>query len=136
MINKFARTASTYTYYNYLNRYTPEQLRTFQSERYYCLGRRGAFDTLVLKMSGDHMNLEEDFNLRYKIPISIIFLSQRLAIFWSLSATAILMFCLGDMTKAFRPVSFYYRGTPSNSGEVETRYETLYVIKYPMQKVI
>lgn len=57
-MNRFQRTASKHAYYGYLNRFTPETLRTYQSERFYQLGRRGAYDTLVLKMAADHVNYE------------------------------------------------------------------------------
>ena len=67
-MNRFQRTASNYAYYGYLQRYQPEQLRNYQSDRYYYLGRRGAFSNLVYKFAADHVNYEEDFNLRYKTP--------------------------------------------------------------------
>ncbi len=57
-MNRFQRTASKHAYYNYVNRFAPETLRTYQSERFYCLGRRGAYDTLVYKMAADHINYE------------------------------------------------------------------------------
>ena len=57
-MNRFQRCASNYAYYGYLNRFAPETLRTYQSERFYQLGRRGAYDTLVLKMGCDHVNYE------------------------------------------------------------------------------
>jgi hypothetical protein len=57
-MNRFQRTASKHAYYGYLNRFTPETLRTYQSERFYALGRRGAYDTLILKMAADHVNYE------------------------------------------------------------------------------
>lgn len=55
-MNRFQRCASNYQYYGYLNRYTPQLLRTYQSERFFTLGRRGAYDTLVYKMGADHVN--------------------------------------------------------------------------------
>lgn len=58
MINRFARTASINPYYGYLDRYTPTQIRQYQSERNFCLGRRGAYNNLVLKMAADHINYE------------------------------------------------------------------------------
>lgn len=128
MINKFARTASNYSYYGYLNRYTPQQLRTYQSERHYYLGRRGAFNNLVLKMAADHINYEEDLNLRYKVPPFITNMSQRLAAFWFISASIILSFGLGDMLRVFRQVQFYYPTRPSTSAEVPARYQTLYFV--------
>jgi hypothetical protein len=128
MINKFARGASTYSYYGYLNRYTPEQIRKYQSERHYFLGRRGAYNNLVLKMAADHINYEEDFNLRYKVPPFISNMSMRLATVWFVSAVIILSFGLGDMLKVFRQVEFFYPGRPSTTAEVYQRYETLYFI--------
>lgn len=104
MINKFARTASNYSYYGYLNRYTPELQRDYQAGRFYGLGRRGAFNNLVLKMAADHINYEEDLNLKYKVPVYITNMSMRLAIFWFVSATLILSFGLGDMLRVFRQV--------------------------------
>lgn len=57
-MNRFQRSASNYAYYGYLQRYTPEQIRKYQSERHYHLGRRGAFNTLVLKYASEHINYE------------------------------------------------------------------------------
>lgn len=128
MINKFARAASSYSYYGYLNRYTPEQLRTYQSQRYECLGRRGAFNNLVYKMASDHINYEEDFNLKYKVPVFITNLSQRLALFWFVSAVIILSFGYGDMLRIYRQVEHFYPGRPSTSAESSSHYETLYFI--------
>lgn len=104
MINRFARNASNYSYYNYLTRYSPEQLRTYQTERHYYLGRRGAFNNLVLKMAADHINYEEDFNLRYKVPVFFSNMSMRLALFWFISATLICSFGLGDMLRTLRQI--------------------------------
>lgn len=128
MINRFARTASNYSYYGYLNRYTPEQIRTYQSERHYSLGRRGAFNNLVIKMSCDHINYEEDLNMRYKVPPFITNLSQRLVSFWFISATIILSFGLGDMLRVFRQIEFHYPVRPSQNSDVIARYETLYFV--------
>lgn len=55
-MNRFQRVASNYAYYGYLNRFTPETLRTYQSERFYGLGRRAACDALVLRMGASHVN--------------------------------------------------------------------------------
>lgn len=57
-MNRFQRAASNYDYYNYLQRYTPEQVRRYQADRHYYLGRRGAFNNLVLKYAADHINYE------------------------------------------------------------------------------
>lgn len=127
MINKFARCASNYSYYGYLNRYTPEQLRSYQSERYYYLGRRGAFDNLVTKMAADHINYEEDLNMKYKIPHVIVKFSYKLAMYWMLVSAFIIMFGLGDMGKTLKPKDFFYINKPSGV-ESARHYETLYLI--------
>lgn len=57
-MNRFTRCASNYAYYGYLNKYTPATLRNYQGERHYYLGRRGAYNNLVLKMASDHINYE------------------------------------------------------------------------------
>lgn len=57
-MNRFQRTASSYAYYGYLQRYTPEQLRKYQSERHHSLGRKGSFQTLVKKYGTEHINYE------------------------------------------------------------------------------
>ncbi len=128
MINKFARAASTYSYYGYLNRYTPEQIRTYQSERMYFLGRRGAFNNLVYKYAADHINYEEDFNMRYKVPTFVTNVTMRLGLFWFISATLIISFGLGDMLRVFRQVEFFYPGRPDSNAETISHYETLYLI--------
>ncbi len=55
-------------------------------------------------MAADHINYEEDFNMKYKVPVYITNMSMRLAIFWFVSATLILSFGLGDMLRVFRQV--------------------------------
>ena len=121
-MNRFQRTASNYAYYGYLQRYQPEQLRNYQSDRYYYLGRRGAFSNLVYKFAADHVNYEEDFNLRYKTPPFITNLSMRLAFYWATMITLILTFYLGDMIKVFSFQEFYYIGRPSTDSETVSRY--------------
>ncbi len=122
MINKFARNASKYTYYGYLQRYNPEQLRTYQSERMYRLGRRGAFNNLVYKFAADHINYEEDFNMRYKVPTFFVNLTMRLAMFWFVSATVIISFGLGDMLRVFRQIEWYYSAKPNTNADSISRY--------------
>ena len=121
-MNRFQRTASTDAYYGYLTKHTPEHLRKYQSERHYTLGRRGAFDTLVWKMAADHINYEEDFNLRYKIPPVISNLSMRLTMFWFWIPAFMMSFYLGDMIKLFTPHIYLYAGQPSENAESPTRY--------------
>ena len=127
-MNRFTRTASNYAYYGYLTRYTPASIRTYQSDRHYFLGRRGAFNNLVLKMAADHINYEEDLNLRYKVPPFISNISMRLAMFWFASSIILLSFCLGDMIKIFNISEFYYPNKPSTEAEVYNRYETMYFV--------
>ena len=122
MLNRFQRTASTYAYYGYLTRHNPEHLRRYQSERNYTLGRRGAFDTLVWKMAADHINYEEDFNLRYKTPPVITNLSMRITMFWFWVPAFFISVYLGDMVKLFTPHVYMYAGQPSDNAESPTRY--------------
>lgn len=121
-MNRFQRAASNYSYYGYLQRYQPDQLRKYQSERHYYLGRRGAFSNLVYKYAADHINYEEDFNLRYKTPPFITNLSMRLSMYWFGMAAFILSFYLGDMIKVFNFQEFFYIGRPSTESEVVCRY--------------
>lgn len=127
-MNRFTRCASNYAYYGYLNRHSPAHLRNYQGERNYYLGRRGAFNNLVLKMAADHQNYEEDFNMRYKMPPFVTNMSMRLAAFWFVSSVIVFSFCLGDMIKVFNIVETFYPGKPSQQGEVFSRYETLYFV--------
>lgn len=126
-MNRFNRLASKWSYYSYLQRYTPEQLRKYQSERYFFLGRKGAFDTLVFKMAADHINYEEDFNLRYKVPPLIVNFSMRICWYWFVVPTILISFYLGDMVKLFNPTDNWNLGRPSTEGEYPTRYESMYV---------
>lgn len=131
MINRFARGASKWSYYSYLQRYTPEQLRTYQSERYYGLGRRGAFDTLVYKAGADHINYEEDFNVRYKIPAFVTNLSMRVCWYWFVIPSIMISFYLGDMVKIFNPTDVSYLKRPLGDGNAPTRYESMYMHDNP-----
>ena len=94
-MNRFQRCASNYAYYGYLNRYAPETLRNYQSERHLCLGRKGAYDTLVIKMTTDHVNFEEEMNLNYKTPTIMVNTWMRVAWFLFL-VPAILIMCNHD----------------------------------------
>lgn len=103
-------------------------MRRYQSERNYGLGRRGAYNTLVLKMAGDHINYEEDYNMRYKVPPLIVNLSMRFASFFFIVPALMLSFALGDMIKLFRQYEYFYPGKPGEEPEQIARYETLYVV--------
>ena len=127
-MNRFQRCASNYAYYNYLNRYSPASIREYQAERYYKLGRRGAYNTLVYKMASDHINYEEDFNLRYKIPPVVTNLSMRLILYWFTMSTIMISFSLGDMVKLFNPHEYNLPARPNEDPEPIARYETLYMI--------
>ena len=128
-MNRFQRCASNYAYYNYLNRYSPAMLRTYQSGRYYNSGRSGSFTTLVHKMAADHINYEEDFNLRYKTPPVINNLAMRLAWYWFVISTLMISFSLGDMAKLFNPQEYAYASRPQDNPEQIARYETLYMVQ-------
>ena len=79
-------------------------------------------------MAADHINYEEDFNLRYKVPPVITNLTMRLACFWAVGSVFFIIFCLGDMNKLFTPHEYYYPGAPKDVPENPTRYETMYFI--------
>ena len=122
MLNRFQRTASQHAYYGYLTRHTPENLRRYQSERNYTLGRKGAFDTLVWKMAADHISYEEDFNIRYKVPPVITNLSMRITMFWFWVPAVLISVALGDLIKLATPHVYHYTGHPSDNAESPTRY--------------
>lgn len=63
-------------------------------------------------MAADHINYEEDFNLRYKTPSVIVNLSMRLSMFWFWIPTFLMSFYLGDMVKLFTPHIYLYAGQP------------------------
>jgi hypothetical protein len=114
-MNRFQRLASNYKYYGYITKYEPQHLRKYQSERNHGLGRKGAYDTLVIKMGGDHISYEEDFNIRYKTPPVIVNLSMRIAHYWFWIPMFMLSFMLGDMIKLFVPHTYMYAGNPGDN---------------------
>lgn len=128
-MNRFQRTASNYKYYGYLTRYSPQLLRTYQSERFFTLGRRGAYDTLVYKMGADHINYEEEMNQQYKTPVPIVNLWMRVAWFLFAIPAFMLMCNMDDMIRIFVPHRYTYMGNTTET-VVPTRYETLYTIDY------
>ena len=128
-MNRFQRCASNYVYYGYLNRYSPETLRTYQSERFYSLGRRGAYDTLVLKMGADHINYEEEMNQQYKTPTILVNTWMRVAWFLFLVPAFMIMCNYDDMIRIFVPHRYTYMGQETDT-VVPTRYESLYAIDY------
>ena len=120
-MNRFQRTASNYAYYGYLTRYSPESLRTYQSERFFTLGRKAAYDTLVLKMAADHVNYEDDLNQYYKTPTAFSNLTMRVA--WLLFFVPIFMmfFNFDDMIRIFQPHKYTYSGNETDT-TIPTRY--------------
>jgi len=127
-VNRFARAASKYAYYGYLTKYEPATLRKYQSERHYDLGRRGAYDTIVLKMGTDHVNYEEDMNLTYKTPVILVNTYQRVGIFLFFMAGFFLVFCMDDMLRMFVPFKKGYIGIAQDA-RIPSRYESLYIIQ-------
>ena len=127
-VNRFARTASKYAYYGYLNRYDPSLLRKYQSERSYTLGRRGAYDTLVLKMAADHVNYEDEMNQTYKTPTLIVNTWQRVGLFFFFMAAFFLMFAMDNMPQIFVPFKLTYPGVGGDP-VIPSRYESLYMIQ-------
>ena len=126
-MNRFQRCASNYAYYGYLNRFAPETLRTYQSERHFVLGRKGAYDTLVYKMAADHINYEEEMNQQYKTPIPIVNLWMRVAWFLFVVPGVLMFFCLDDMVRIFVPHKYNYIGMETDA-TIPTRYESLYAM--------
>ena len=128
-MNRFQRCASNYQYYGYLNRYAPQLLRTYQSERFFALGRKGAYDTLVYKMGADHINYEEEMNQQYKTPTVIVNLWMRVAWFLFVVPGFMIMCNMDDMVRVFVPHKYSYIGNETDTVS-PTRYETLYTIDY------
>jgi hypothetical protein len=80
-------------------------------------------------MAADHLNYEEEFNLRYKVPPLIVNVSYKaLAIFFILP-TFYICFSLGDMVRLHTPHFYSYIKKPNVDAESPTRYETMYFIK-------
>jgi hypothetical protein len=128
-MNRFQRCASNYAYYGYLNRYAPETLRNYQSERHLCLGRKGAYDTLVIKMTTDHVNFEEEMNLNYKTPTIMVNTWMRVGWFLFLVPAILIMCNHDDMLRIFVPHKYNYMGLEADT-VIPTRYESLYAIDY------
>ena len=127
-MNRFQRLASNHKYYGYLTHYTPQTLRTYQSERFYSLGRKGAYDTLVYKMGADHINYEEEMNTQYKTPTVVVNTWMRVGWFLFLVPGFMIMMNQDDMTRVFIPHRWTYMGRPTETN-IPTRYETLYAIE-------
>ena len=128
-MNRFGRCASNYAYYGYLNRFAPETLRNYQSERFFALGRKGAYDTLVYKMGADHIYYEEEMNQTYKTPVAIVNLWQRVAWFLFVVPAFMILANHDDMVRIFIPHRNTYMGQECDT-VVPTRYETLYAINH------
>ena len=120
-MNRFQRAASNYAYYGYLTRYSPESLRTYQSQRFFSLGRRAAYDTLVLKMAADHVNFEDDMNQYYKTPTVLSNLIVRVGWFLFVVPIFMMFFNFDDMIRIFVPHKYSYIGNQSDP-VIPTRY--------------
>lgn len=73
-------------------------------------------------MGADHINYEEDFNLKYKVPPVINNLSMRLTWYWFVMSTLMISFGLGDMMKLLNPHEYSYAARPSDDPEQIARY--------------
>ena len=58
---------------------------------------------MVYKAAADHINYEEDFNIRYKTPTFITNASMRIIWFFFLIPSFLISFYLGDMVRLFNP---------------------------------
>jgi len=88
---------------------------------------------LVLKYAGDHVNLEEEHNGKYKTHMILVNLCYRVGavlfaymlFYWS--------FMLGDLGKSFRTGGWDYAFNPTDDGDNPTRYESLYMMTKPQK---
>lgn len=82
-------------------------------------------------MAADHINYEEDFNMRYKTHPIIVNLSMRVCMYWFVMSCLMISVSLGDMTKLFTTHEYWYPAQPPEDPEQIARYETLYMFDRP-----
>jgi hypothetical protein len=74
------------------------------------LGRKGAYDTLVLKMATDHVNYEDEMNQQYKTPTPIVNMYMRVAWFLFVVPAFMMLFNFDDLTRVLVPHKYNYIG--------------------------
>ncbi|CAD8107464.1 unnamed protein product [Paramecium sonneborni] len=127
MEKRFYKTCSKHAYYQYINRFDPKLLATYQTGYYHGIGRQGLFKTLVLRQAGDSIGMEEDHSYTYKMHVIAMNLMYRSG--WVLFAYIIIWntFLLGDPCQVFNTSYWDLACKPSGDMDYNTRYEMLYV---------
>mmetsp|Transcript_57899 Transcript_57899/g.87288 ORF Transcript_57899/g.87288 Transcript_57899/m.87288 type:complete len:99 (-) Transcript_57899:50-346(-) len=97
------------------------------------MGRSSGWRNLILKFAGDHINLEEEHNGRYKTHPLFTFFSYRLS--WALMIYfwIYLSHYLGDAGHAFNIAEYDHLVNPSLDSDYPTRYESLYMVDKPQK---
>lgn len=80
-----------------------------------------------MKYSADHINLEEEHNVKYKTPMFFVNLSYRFALFLSFYMIVYTSFYLDDVGKVFIQNEHSYAASTHNNQDVAARYEKVYV---------
>ena len=84
-------------------------------------------------MSGDHINLEEEHNIKYKTHMAFVNFSYRLAWFFFGYVTIYASFFLGEQGHIFNVADYDHLMNPSSNDDFPTRYEKLYISERPMK---
>eukprot|EP00331_Platyophrya_macrostoma_P016115 CAMPEP_0176467504 /NCGR_PEP_ID=MMETSP0127-20121128/38499_1 /TAXON_ID=938130 /ORGANISM="Platyophrya macrostoma, Strain WH" /LENGTH=129 /DNA_ID=CAMNT_0017860819 /DNA_START=27 /DNA_END=412 /DNA_ORIENTATION=- len=121
------KASSSYKYYDYLKLYNSEFLRKYQSLNYFNSGRRSLWRNLVIRTAGDHINLEEEHNTKYKTHTSFYLFSYRFSVFLAFYMMVYTGMFLGEQGYIFNQKEFDYLVNPSPDNEYPTRYERFYV---------
>ena len=114
-------------YNQYLKHYTPFLLRRYQTGKYAILGRRSAFNTLVLKFSGDHLGTEEHHSFKHVTPIWFKNFTQRVGLLLSVYSFMFIIFWLGKQQHVVNMDNKTNCGESLGGGEGIFKYEDLYV---------
>jgi len=110
-----------------LTKYEPQFIRKYQLYDHYFLGQRSLWKNLVYKFSGDHINLEEEHNYKYKTHMMFVNFSYRGAWFLTAYMLVYIVGFLHEPGKIFNTAEMDYPINPSPNEEYPTRYERFYL---------
>ena len=88
---------------------------------------------LVWKFAGDHINLEEEHNVKYKTHMFLVNFNYKFAWFLTFYAMVYTGMALGEQGRAFNVKDIDIPVNPSGDNEFPTRYERFYAVDRPQK---
>lgn len=116
------------SYYSYLSRFTPFQLRRYQTGMYFDVGRTSMWSHYIQKTARESMGSEDDVSVNYRLPWYVSSFMYR--ILWVTLAVQVYVYFLiwdGKYT-VFNPQERNHWAEEESGLEYLTKYDRLYRI--------